>query len=112
MRGDLTPHDRRLPALPAGLRELFLDCRPRKPPAESDGGLDNGPRNLDVRHMTALTRLTLVGMTTALLSEELLGSPPGLNPPRVHLSAIASMRALACADSGATGRQPAAACEA
>jgi len=78
VRDDLVSRHGRLPVLPAGLQELTLE----QPPADSDGDSvesedfeAHAPKNLDMRHLTALTQLTLVRMTSALLTDELVGDP-------------------------------------
>ncbi len=84
VRGDLTAGHERMPALPAGLWELTLDSGTPAPPVDGHGGAEHRPRDLELRHLTALTRLTLVSLTSALVNEELLGYPydSGAGPPR------------------------------
>ena len=102
VRGDLTYPYGRMPALPAGLQELTLDSGPAgEPPADGGEGLRDRPtEGLDLRHLPALTRLTLVSLTSALLSESLLGYPYGTGadpprfPPRLR---VLSLREPACA---------------
>jgi len=100
VRGDLTPRYSYLPALPLGLQELTLDSRPPEPPLDGD----DRPENLDLRHLTALTKLTLFRMTTALLKQELLSGSegelePARFPPRLR---VLSLCEPACSDAGAS----------
>ncbi len=97
VRGDCGPTYNTLPQLPVGLQELTLDGGPGELSASSprqnlspginpnpnphpnpdpnpglpagaiEDGDDDDERGIDLQHLTALTRLTLVGMTARLL---------------------------------------------
>ena len=100
VRGDLEAGYEHMPALPAGLQELTLDSGPARPPAGGDGAAEHRPRGLDLRHLTALTRLTLVALTAALLSEDLLGPSNSWGPGQLRLPPwlrVLSLREPGCA---------------